>query len=72
MLYYVSIAGVTDETLAFLGYDLLYERNGIKVYRHYTGDEHLVDAAEPCLYTEDVNDVMHLRGNVLVIDPSDD
>ncbi len=56
-MFYVSIDGIDDSTLRFLGYDLVAEDDQFKLYRHvHTGNEYIVEKANPRLGVEDVND----------------
>ena len=56
---YVSIDGISDEYLAFLGYDLVIEDEEFKMYKDKAGDEHIVRKdAKPYLYMDDINDAM--------------
>lgn len=72
MRYYVSIAGVTDEFLEFLGYICVEETDEFKVYLRH-GDLMPVQKANPFLYVDDLNDARILRGqNMMAIPPKDE
>jgi len=58
--YYVSIDGISDSDLEFLGYFVVAESAKIKLYRDIYGDEHAVQRQKPRLYVEDVNDAQIL------------
>ena len=60
--YYVSLEGIEDSELEFLGYTLVAESENIKLYRDIYGDEHPVQKEQPRLYVEDVNDAQILAG----------
>lgn len=72
MRYYVSIAGVPDEFLEFLGYVKVEETDEFKVYwRH--GDLMPVKKANPYLYVDDLNDARILKDrNMMAIPPEDE
>jgi len=59
-VFYVRIDGVPDEMLGFLGYVLVAENPGHKLYRDYHGDEYVVDNIAPYLMVEDLNDAQIL------------
>ena len=60
MRHYVSIAGVDDEFLSFLGYVVVFEDEHTKIYLHH-GDETVVDKDDPFLLLDDVNDASIIR-----------
>jgi len=66
MRYYVSIAGVPDQFLEFLGYILIEETDEFKVYLH-KGEPVVVEKASPNLYVDDLNDARILKGNIMTI-----
>ena len=55
-MYYVSIEGISDEFLKFMGYDFVAEDGLFKLYRDYYGEEHVVNKARPRLFVDDPND----------------
>lgn len=55
MRVYVSLDGVTEGQLEFLGYILLAEDEEFKVYYHQ-GEEVIVDKNDPFIYVDDLND----------------
>ncbi len=63
--FYVSIDGIEDSDLEFLGYTLVVESENIKLYRDIYGDEHTVQKERPRLYVEDLNDAQILGGKSL-------
>lgn len=72
--FYVSIDGVSDEFLAFLGYTVVAESEEFKLYRHPDGDETIVDLSDPHLLVEDVNDAKYImqesrNGTIIVAPP---
>ena len=54
-MVYVSLDGVTEDQLAFLGYILLDENKEFKIYYHL-GEELIVDKSDPFIYVDDLND----------------
>ena len=42
-MFYVCIDHLSDDKLGFLGYTMITEDERFKLYRDYTGDEHIVD-----------------------------
>ncbi len=66
MRYYVSIAGVPDEFLEFLGYVLVSEDDEFKAYLH-KGETCIVKKSAPNLYVDDLNDARILKGNMMTI-----
>jgi hypothetical protein len=67
MRYYVSIAGVPDEFLEFLGYVKVEETDEFKVYRRH-GDLMVVKNDNPFLYVDDLNDARILKSrNIMEI-----
>lgn len=59
--FYCSIKDVPDDDLAFLGYTLIRELGEFRLYQDYTGEEYIVDKANPFLSVEDVNDAIYLN-----------
>lgn len=55
MRVYVSLDGVSEEQLQFLGYILISENDEFRVYYHL-GEEVIVEKADPFIYVEDLND----------------
>jgi hypothetical protein len=71
MRYYVSIAGVPDEFLEFLGYVFVREDDDLKVYRRK--DELMfVKKANPFLFVDDLNDKRILKGRSIMTIPAED
>lgn len=70
MRYYVSIAGVADEFLEFLGYMLVEENEEFKVYLRH-GELMPVKKANPFLYVDDLNDARILKGRNLMAIPGE-
>ena len=72
MKYHVNIADVSDETLAFVGYVLVYEDGDTKVYLNF-GTEIVVDKSDPFILVEDANDLPILgKDYIRVPDPPED
>lgn len=71
MRYYVSIAGVPDEFLEFLGYIKVEEDEELKVYRRH-GDLMIVKKANPYLYVDDLNDARILKSRDVMAIPAGD
>ncbi len=71
--WYVSIDGVSDDTLKFLGYNLVKENDDYKIYNHvYTGDDQIVDKrGTPYLYVDDINDSIAIRASRVIPAPRD-
>ena len=66
-MYYVNIEHLSDDQLAVLGYTLIAEIHDFKLYRHYSGDEHVVDNAGPrFLYVDDLNDAVAMHATEIV------
>jgi hypothetical protein len=59
--FYVSIAGVSQSFLDFLGYFSLFEDEEFRILMH-KDDLHFVDKNKPYLYVDDVNDAALLNG----------
>jgi hypothetical protein len=61
-VYYANIEGIDDSFLEFLGYDVVVEGDGFKIYRCYNGDEHIVSDTPPrYMMVEDVNDALIIK-----------
>lgn len=71
MRYYVSIAGVPDEFLEFLGYVKVEEDDEFKVYRRH-GDLMPVEKTNPYLYVDDLNDARILKSRNMMAIPAED
>jgi hypothetical protein len=73
MRYYVSIAGVSDDFLEFLGYVAVpdAETDELKAYRRH-GELMIVKKANPFLYVDDLNDKRILKGRNIMTIPADD
>lgn len=73
MRYYVSIAGVPDEFLEFLGYVSVpgAETDELKAYRRH-GDVMVVKKANPFLYVDDLNDARILKSRNIMEIPAED
>jgi hypothetical protein len=73
MRYYVSIAGVPDEFLQFLGYEPVpdAETDELKAYRR-KGEVMIVKKADPFLLVDDLNDRRILKGRNIMTIPADD
>ena len=73
MRYYVSIAGVPDEFLEFLGYVPVpeAETNELKAYRR-KGELMIVKRSDPFLLVDDLNDKRILKGRSIMTIPSED
>ena len=73
MRYYVSIAGVPDEFLEFLGYVVVpdIETDELKVYRRH-GELMIVKKANPFLYVDDLNDARILKSRNMMAIPAAD
>lgn len=67
--YYVNIEGLSDETLVSFGFRLIHEDQNFKLYRHYHGDDHIVDKARPRLFVDDANVAMEMGSEAIIIDP---
>ncbi len=63
--FYVSIDGIEDSELEFLGYTLVTESEKLRLYRDIYGDEHTVQKERPRLHVEDLNDAQILAGKSL-------
>jgi len=61
--YYVDITGVTDTELEMLGYYVV-ERNEVWSLYNNKGDAFVVheSGSKRCLYVEDINDAIILKG----------
>ena len=73
--WYVTIDHLTDDQLEFIGYVLIKENDEFKVYRDYSGTEHIVSRrGTPYLYVDDINDAAAIRSGKVVPapTPSDD
>ena len=73
MRYYVSIAGVPDEFLEFLGYVPVAdaETDELKAYRR-KGELMIVKKSDPFLLVDDLNDKRILKGrNIMTIPPDE-
>lgn len=71
--WYVSIDGISDDTLAFLGYTLIGQDDDFKLYSHYAGDRHLVAKnGSKFLYVDDLNDALALNAERVVPAPDED
>jgi hypothetical protein len=66
MRHHISIAGVSEETLTFVGYVLVYEDGDTKVYSHF-GTEVIVDKSDPFLLVDDLNDLPLIKGDVIAV-----
>jgi hypothetical protein len=73
MRYYVSIAGVPDEFLEFLGYVPMpeAETEELKVYRR-KGELMIVKKGDPFLLVDDLNDKRILKGRSIMTIPADE
>lgn len=60
-MWYVDITGIPDEYLEFLGYVLVTEDADFKLYRDYSGADHIVRKSQPLLLVDDPNDVAILN-----------
>ncbi|HCX66964.1 hypothetical protein [Parvibaculum sp.] len=70
--WYVSIEGIGDDFLAFLGYTLVDEDDDFKAYLHYSGDVHIVAKEGPkFLYVDDLNDTLALRAARIIPGPDE-
>lgn len=68
--WYVSICHLTDAELEFLGYSVVRESDEFKIYRDYTGDEHIVQKnGKKFLYVEDLNDAVAMRSAFVIPAP---
>lgn len=57
--WFVTIDHLTDEQLSFFGFTLVLENDEFKVYRHYSGEDHIVRKAGPrFLLVDDINDAV--------------
>jgi hypothetical protein len=65
--FYVSIQGITDEQLLFLGYRLVKEDPKFKLFEDYKGDEYIVEKSNPWMYVDDMNDAIYLNGNHVIV-----
>ena len=66
-MFYVCIDHLQDNELSFLGYTLVAEDDQFKMYRHYTGDEHIVDKqGKKFLMVEDMNDAEIMRSREII------
>lgn len=72
MRYYVSIAGVPDEFLEFLGYVPVpdAETDELKAYRR-KGELMLVKKSDPFLLVDDLNDKRILKGRNIMTIPAE-
>lgn len=61
---YVSLDGVSEETLNFLGYYCIGENEEFKIYYH-KGEEIIVDKSKPYILVDDLNDAK-LFGNEVI------
>ena len=67
-MFYVCIDHLSDDKLGFLGYTMITEDERFKLYRDYTGDEHIVDKqGKKYLMVEDVNDAMQMSPDIIVM-----
>jgi hypothetical protein len=55
-VWYVSIAGVTDEFLEILGFSVVEQDDVLKTYRDYYGQVQYVSRKRPYLLVADAND----------------
>lgn len=70
--WYVSIDGISDEFLGFLGYTLIGENEEFKLYRHYGDDFHLVPKdGSKFIYVDDLNDVLALHAERVIPAPDE-
>lgn len=66
--WYVDIDGIDDGRLAFLGYRCVGDNNEFKIYRHdLSGDEQIVEKAQPRLHVHDINDAMEIGASGVAI-----
>jgi hypothetical protein len=70
MRHYVSVSGVSDETLEFVGYVLVSEDADTKIYSHF-GEEVIVDKEDPFIYVDDINDLPFMKGDVIIVPVGD-
>ena len=60
--WFVDIGGVSDATLAVLGYIVIAEDDDMTIYRYYDGDIHIVSkTGRRYLYVSDINDAITLN-----------
>jgi hypothetical protein len=69
--FYVSIAGVPDEFLEFLGYVRIEETDEFKVYLRH-GELVVVKKTNPYLYVDDLNDARILKDRNMMEIPAVD
>ena len=60
-MWYVNITGIHKNYLEFIGYDCVLSGDEFEVFRHYRGEEFIVDISNPYLMVEDFNDATLLR-----------
>ena len=69
--FFVSIAGVSDEFLEFLGYVKVAENDEFKVYLRH-GERMVVKTANPYLFVDDLNDARILKDRNMMEIPAED
>ena len=58
--FIVSIAGVPDSILEFLGYKMVFEAKEFRLYEDIFGEPHIVQRKNPLLRVNDLNDAEQL------------
>lgn len=61
---YVSLDGVSKDTLEFLGYYLVAENDDFEIYYHLA-DEIIVEKSDRLLYVEDANDLPYFAREII-------
>lgn len=70
--WYVKIDHLTEEQLAFLGYDFVRGNDEFDlVINRYTGDEYILDKGNRHLYVDDLNDAEAINSTAAVMAPPD-
>jgi hypothetical protein len=64
--FYVSLDGVSEETLEMLGYYKLDESDQFAVYYH-KGEEIIVEKADPFIYIDDINDAPYFGSEIVSV-----
>lgn len=63
---YVHIGHLTRDQMAFFGYTVIAEDQDFVIYRHFTGDDHIVLKSDPHLYVDDINDAVAMSSNKVI------